>query len=129
MPARPACFVIAISTLIFAFAICGPAFAQSKGTYQAATSTPAGPATIPSNTGYLFGGITPVQIVAADVNGDGKQDFVAGGSCDQGTASGAAGLASCPGSVDGGGASEIFTYLGNGDGTFQPAIISGGPAL
>jgi hypothetical protein len=123
MPARPARFVIAILILIFAFAICGPAFAQNKGTYQAAISTPAGPATIPSNTGFLLGGIQPIQGVTGDFNGDGKADAVYLASCSQGTANGQYGIPNCP-SFNG---SVVATYLGNGDGTFQTAIVSAGP--
>ena len=37
----------------------GVAPAQTKGTFQAGINYPAGPATVPSNTGFLFGGISP----------------------------------------------------------------------
>lgn len=114
---------VSIAILLFA-CLAGSASAQTKGTYQAATSTPAGPATIPSNTGFLFGGIQPVQIVAGDFNGDGKQDFVAGASCLGPAVPGFdVGIPNCPSNE-----AAIVTYLGNGDGTFKPYLISAGPA-
>ena len=37
--------------------------AQNRGSYVAGINYPAGPATVPSNTYFLSGGISPVQIL------------------------------------------------------------------
>jgi hypothetical protein len=103
--------------------------AQTKGTFQAGINYPAGPATVPSNTGYLFGGISPIETHIGDFNGDGKPDIVLAASCSQPSSpagSGYAGIPGCPASNY-----AVVVYLSNGDGTFGPPIISGGmaPAL
>jgi hypothetical protein len=100
--------------------LCGSfAAAQSKGTFQAGINYPAGPATVPTNTGYLFGGISPFEVHTGDFNGDGKLDIVVAASCSQG-------IPGCPANNY-----AVVVYLSNGDGTFGPPIISGGvaPAL
>src|SRR5690348_12446373 len=105
------------------------AAAQTKGTFQAGINYPAGPATVPSNTGYLFGGILPLEAHSQDSNGhpldfnsDGKPDVVIAAACTS-AAGGSYGLPNCPAN-----GYAIVVYLGNGDGTFQTGIISGGPA-
>jgi hypothetical protein len=104
----------------------GPfAAAQNKGTFQAGINYPAGPATVPSNTGYLFGGITPLEVHTGDFNGDSKPDVVMAAACSVPTSpsgSGSAGIPGCPAS-----GYPVVVYLSNGDGTFRPGIISGGP--
>ena len=56
---------------------------------------------------YSSGGNTALSVAVADVNGDGKPDLLAGNQCD--TSSNCAhGL--------------VGVLLGNGDGTFQPAV-------
>src|SRR5206468_2969777 len=56
---------------------------------------------------YSSGGNTALSVAVADVNGDGKPDLLAGNQCD--TSSNCAhGL--------------VGVRLGNGDGTFQPAV-------
>src|SRR2546427_2070103 len=89
------------------------AAAQSKGTFQAGINYPAGPATVPSNTGYLFGGISPIETHTGDFNGDGKPDVVVAANCSAPTlpsGSGSAGIPGCPNS-----GSAIVVYLSNGD--------------
>jgi hypothetical protein len=95
------------------------AVAQTKGTFAAGINYPAGPATVPSNTGYLFGGISPIEVHVGDFNGDGKADIVAAASCGSG-GNGGAGILNCPASGN-----AAVVYLSNGDGTFQPGMPSG----
>jgi len=77
---------------------------NGKGTFQAAVP-------------YSSGGSSPGSLVIADINGDGKLDLVA---------------ANCGSSQNGYGCGEtngvVSVLLGNGDGTFQPAVAfsSGG---
>jgi hypothetical protein len=76
---------------------------NGDGTFQAAVT-------------YLSGGASPDSVVVVDVNGDGIPDLVA---------------ANCGSSQDGYGCSRtdgvVSVLLGNGDGTFQPAVaISSG---
>jgi Bacterial Ig-like domain (group 3)/FG-GAP-like repeat/Abnormal spindle-like microcephaly-assoc'd, ASPM-SPD-2-Hydin len=60
------------------------------------------------NVSYGTGGVSPVQVVVADVNGDGKPDLIVANSCAS-LATGCGGLGS------------VGVLLGNGDGTFQTA--------
>jgi hypothetical protein len=77
---------------------------NGNGTFQAAVP-------------YSSGGSSPGSLVIADINGDGKLDLVA---------------ANCGSSQNGYGCGEtngvVSVLLGNGDGTFQPAVAfsSGG---
>jgi Bacterial Ig-like domain (group 3)/FG-GAP-like repeat len=56
---------------------------------------------------YDSGGETVHAVVAADVNGDGKVDLIVGNSCGDST---------CEDST-------LSVLAGNGDGTFQPAVV------
>ncbi|HEY6770381.1 MAG TPA: FG-GAP-like repeat-containing protein [Candidatus Sulfotelmatobacter sp.] len=69
---------------------------NGDGTFQAAVS-------------YDSGGIYPVQVVVADVNGDGKPDLLVANSC----------ISNATGCL---GVGTIGVLLGNGDGTFQTAV-------
>ncbi len=68
-----------------------------------------GDGTLRPAVSYGSGGAVPVQVVVADVNGDGKLDLVVANSC---AAYGSTGCA---------GVGTIGVLLGNGDGTFQAA--------
>jgi FG-GAP-like repeat len=96
--------------------------AQTKGTFRAGIDYSAGPPTIPSNTGYLSGGIMPLDAHTADINGDGKPDLVIAAACSAG-GGGAPGIPNCPAS-----GYALVVYLSNGDGTFQAPILTGVPA-
>ena len=89
--------------------------AQGKGSYVAGINYPAGPPTIPTNTGFWLGGISPVEIHTGDVNGDGKPDVVVAASCAYSS------FPDCPLN-----ASLVAVYLSNGDGTFQAPIVNSG---
>lgn len=61
---------------------------------------------------YGSGGIFANSVAVADLNGDGKLDLVVGNGCQTPNQTGG-----CPGQLG-----EVSVLLGNGDGTFQPAI-------
>lgn len=61
---------------------------------------------------YSSGGIYANSVAVADLNGDGKLDLVVGNGCQTPNQTGG-----CPGQLG-----EVSVLLGNGDGTFQPAI-------
>ncbi len=62
---------------------------------------------------YNPGGLGPVSVAIADVNGDGKLDLVVANSC------------ASSGCLQSGG---VGVLLGNGDGTFLPAVVYGSGA-
>src|ERR1039458_7131968 len=92
--------------------------AQNEGTFVGAVNYPAGAPTVPSNTGYLIGGVVPTEVHTGDFNGDGKLDVIAAVNCSLG-AGGGYGLPNCPAS-----GYTVAVYLSNGDGTFQAPILS-----
>ena len=59
---------------------------------------------------YSSGGYYPYSVAVADVNGDGKLDILVANSC--------ASSSNCANGT-------VGVMLGNGDGTFQPAVIYG----
>jgi len=70
-----------LAAFVILVGISGITFAQMKGTFQAGINYPAGPATNPSNTGFLLGGIQPIEVHTGDFNGDGKPDVVIAADC------------------------------------------------
>jgi hypothetical protein len=58
---------------------------------------------------YSSGGVQPSSVVVSDVNGDGKADLIVTSYC--------ASNSSCPGE------GVVGVLLGNGNGTFQPAVV------
>jgi uncharacterized protein YycO len=85
---------------------------QGNQVNKASSSVPGSGSSLflPAVTYYAGAGAT-VAAVVADVNGDGKADLVVG---DQ----------NCPNS-DCSGGGLVSVLLGNGDGTFQPAVVYG----
>jgi hypothetical protein len=71
-----------------------------------------GDATFQTAVTYGTGGVAAQQVRIADVNGDGKRDLIVANAC---TSS-----ANCPFSPG-----SVSILLGNGDGTFQPAVAYG----
>jgi hypothetical protein len=71
-----------------------------------------GDATFQTAVTYGSGGIGPHQVIAVDVNGDGKPDLIVPNAC--------ASSANCPI-----GPGSVGVLLGNGDGTFQPGVAYG----
>jgi hypothetical protein len=55
--------------------------AQNKGAFVGAVNYPAGAPTVPSNTGFLIGGVAPTEVHTGDFNGDGNLDVIAAVSC------------------------------------------------
>ena len=91
------------------------ASAQTLGSFQAGINYSAGPPTIASNTGFLFGGIGPVEAHTRDsneryldFNGDGIPDVVVAASCT------AYEFTGCPQS-----GYAVLTYLGDVNGAFK----------
>jgi FG-GAP-like repeat len=62
-----------------------------------------GDGTFQPHLDFYSGGLTPLNMTVGDVNGDGKLDLIVSNSQEPGR--------------------EIAVLLGNGDGTFQPALI------
>lgn len=60
---------------------------------------------------YTSTGFGAVSVAVADWNGDGKLDILVGNYCDQ--------ISTCTGYFDTG---SVSIFLGNGDGTFRPAV-------
>jgi hypothetical protein len=79
-----------------------------------------GDGTFRTPTDYDSGGVYAYSVAVADVNGDGKPDIIVGNGC----ASGTSGI-NC--SAEG----VVSVLLGNGNGTFQPAVSynSGGYSI
>jgi hypothetical protein len=71
-----------------------------------------GDATFQTAVTYGTGGVAAQQVRIADVNGDGKRDLIVANAC--------ASSANCPFSPG-----SVSILLGNGDGTFQPAVAYG----
>jgi VCBS repeat protein/IPT/TIG domain-containing protein len=90
-----------------------PGGGTSNVQYLSVTNATAPPAFAPA-VAYGSGGYGAVAVASADVNGDGKLDLLVANECATSCASGVAG--------------SVSVLLGNGDGTFQPAVAyaSGG---
>src|SRR5215472_1097239 len=93
---------------------CGPS--GSCGTGVAGVLLGNGDGTFQSAVSYETGGYHANRIAVSDVNGDGKPDIIVANSC--------SGSTSCSSDSS----AAIGVLLGNGDGTFQPALTfaSGG---
>lgn len=105
-------FAFGLGTLLL---LAGSARSQNRGSFTGAANYPAGAPVTPTNTGYLQGGISPVDSAKGDFNGDGKMDVVVLASCSS------LNFPTCPrenGTV-------VAVYLNNGDGTFTGPILSG----
>jgi hypothetical protein len=88
---------------------------QGRGAYAAGINYPAGPPTIPTNTGYWLGGTSPTEIHTGYFNAVGKSGVVMAASC---------AYNSFPACTSNG--SLIVVYLSNGDGTFSAPIVTSG---
>ena len=71
-----------------------------------------GDGTFPAAVNYGSGGSLPLSLVLGDVNGDGKLDLIVANQC--------ASKTNCPNDTSTVG--MLGVLLGNGDGTFQPAV-------
>jgi hypothetical protein len=90
-----------------------PGGGASNVQYLSVTKATAPPAFAPA-VAYGSGGYGALAVAVADVNGDGKLDLLVANECATSCAPGVAG--------------SVSVLLGNGDGTFQPAVsyASGG---
>jgi Bacterial Ig-like domain (group 3)/FG-GAP-like repeat len=96
-------FVLLFCVFVFAFLLLSPAPAQVFPLGQSAQLHFAQP------VAYNTGGPLAESVAVADLNSDGKMDLVVSNGC------GVVPYCSEPG--------EVAVLLGNGDGTFQPAVI------
>src|SRR5882672_10368498 len=111
IPNFPVSVTRQVSTFVlfgFALVVCSPCTAQTKGTFRAGINYSSGPATIPSNTGFLLGGILPLEVHSGDFNGDGKPDLALAVACGA-PGGGAPGYPGCPDS-----GYPVAIYLSNG---------------
>lgn len=112
----PKSLCIPIAVLLLSF-LAGGVSAQNRGTFVGAVNYPAGAPTVPSNTGFLGGGVLPLEAKLGDVNGDGKPDVIVAAACSSPALG--LGIPGCPSS-----GYAVVVYLANGDGTFQAPLIS-----
>jgi len=89
--------------------------AQNRGAFVAGINYPAGPPTVPTNTGFYIGGVAPVDSKTGDFNGDGRPDLVVAANCGN--------FAQCTNGTG------VAVYLSNGDGTFQAPTLTGAALL
>jgi hypothetical protein len=117
-PALPRALVVFAA---IALSILPLATAQNGGNFFAGINYSAGFPVNPTYAGgYYGGGISPVQVLSGDFNGDGKLDLVEAVSCE------APYLPNCPATdISGGYQGVVAVYLGNGDGTFGAPILTG----
>ncbi|HEY6388277.1 MAG TPA: Ig-like domain repeat protein [Candidatus Acidoferrum sp.] len=116
---QPKTLYVPIAILLLSF-LTGSALAQNRGTFVGALNYPAGPPTISTNTGFLLGGVQPIDAKLGDLNGDGKPDVIVAASCiGPNTPGSPYGIPGCPST-----GSAVVAYLSNGDGTFQQPLFS-----